>query len=109
MTFKDDQVEAGDDVSRLTLIYESATALDDVTLTIAVKGIQLTDDDENDNVDIVPLAKRNTDYGVISGTGVLTLRCRYDSSLAGPIDSDCRLGRHCGYHEYYHHLDWFNV
>ena len=41
----------------------------DVTLTIAVKGIQLTDDDENDNVNIVALAKSNTDYGVISGTG----------------------------------------
>ena len=34
LTFKDDQVEAGDDVSRITLIYEAATALDDVTLTI---------------------------------------------------------------------------
>ena len=32
LTFKDDQVEAGDDVSRITLIYEAATALEDVTL-----------------------------------------------------------------------------
>ena len=45
LTFKDDQVEAGEDVSRLTLIYEAATALEDVTLEIEVSGIQLTDDD----------------------------------------------------------------
>ena len=45
--YEDDaQVEAGDDVSKITLTYEAATALEDVTLVIDVSGIQLTDDDD---------------------------------------------------------------
>ena len=47
MAFKDDQVEAGEDVSKLTLTYEAATALKGVTLTIVVSGIQLEPDEDD--------------------------------------------------------------
>ena len=69
LTFKTDQVEAGDDVD-LTLIYEAATALNNVTLEIVVNGIQLTDDDVNVKPDIASLQKGTAgDYGYVSGSG----------------------------------------
>ena len=64
LTFKDNQVEAGDDVSRLTLIYEAATALEGVTLTIEASGIQLTDDDVDVKPNITSLQQSAPgDYG----------------------------------------------
>ena len=70
LTFKDDQVEAGEDVSRLTLIYEAATALEDVTLEIEVSGIQLTDDDVDVKPDITWLqGSTDGEYGFVSFSG----------------------------------------
>ena len=71
LTFKADQVEAGDDVSRITLIYEADTALSGVTLEVDVKGIQLVDDDDNVKPDITLLQDEDDDlYGFVDeGTG----------------------------------------
>ena len=69
LTIKDDQVEAGDDVSKITLIYEAATALEDVTLEIDVKGIQVADDDADEDPVITSLQDTTDDaYGFVSGS-----------------------------------------
>ena len=49
-TPSDNQVEAGDKISTITLVYKAATVLMDVDLAVDVKGIVLKDDDDTENV-----------------------------------------------------------
>ena len=71
---KDAQVEAGEDVSKLTLTYEAATTLSVAELTIIVDGIQLVaDEDDTATRDpaIGALQMNDPDgYGYISGSDI---------------------------------------
>ena len=62
----DAQVEAGEKISTLTLVYKSATVLMDVDLAVDVKGIVLTDDP--DTADVTEELGGST-YGVVSYRG----------------------------------------
>ena len=46
----DNQVEAGDKISTITLQYKAATSLMDVDLSVDVKGIVMTDDPDTADV-----------------------------------------------------------
>ena len=70
----DAQVEAGEDVSKLTLTYEAATTLSGADLTIIVDGIQLVaDEDDTATRDpaIGALQMNDPDgYGHVSGSDI---------------------------------------
>ena len=69
----DAQVEAGDDVSKITLTYEAATMLSGVTLAIEVGGIRLTAEDDETARDpaIGILQTGDPDgYGYVSGSDI---------------------------------------
>ena len=62
----DNQVEAGDKITTLTLQYKAATVLTDVDLSVDVKGLVMTDDP--DTADVTEELGGST-YGVVSYRG----------------------------------------
>ena len=60
----DSQVEADENVSAITLVYTSATTLDNVDLTVNVSGIVLVDDPTTEELD--EMLGSSDDYGEIS-------------------------------------------
>ena len=68
-----EQGEAGEDIRKITLTYEAATPLLDVTLEIDVKGIVVEDDDETDETEVLhdDIAK-DDDYGYVTHSATFT-------------------------------------
>ena len=65
-TPSDNQVEAGDKITTITLVYKAATVLMNVDLAVDVKGIVLKDDDDTENV---TEELGGTTYGVVTYRG----------------------------------------
>ena len=65
-TPSDNQVEAGDKISTITLQYKAATVLMDVDLAVDVKGIVM--DDDPDTADVTE-ELGGTTYGVVTYRG----------------------------------------
>ena len=81
----DAQVEAGDDVSKITLTYKAATQLSGVTLTIVVGGIELEpdEDDAATRDPAIGILQQGDDdgYGYVEGSDI-------DSSPTLALETD---------------------
>ena len=68
-----EQGEAGDDIRKITLTYEAATPLSNVTLEIDVKGIVVQNDDETDETEVLHSdAANEDDYGYVTHSATFT-------------------------------------
>ena len=73
ITMDPEQGEAGEDIRKITLTYEAATVLSNVTLEIDVKGIVVEDDDDTDETEqLHDDVANDDDYGYVTHSANFT-------------------------------------